>query len=263
MFRKVVLPIACSRTPEEIAARLNFIGQFGVRHMHLVHIMEQEWSAKRRMLDQLSNIAGKVKWDCEITLEVASGNVAMEICHIVDKQKADLIYLPGTCKPTVRTMLLGSEVQDIVRLCDIPVLVHKYRPSFWHKAYNTVLYATDFGEAAEQARHQVQVLGSVSKRLIIMHAGHRAADPISEARRVEHVTNQLESIRSEMDEFYAQTETVSMVGNPRKEIIETAERNQVDLIVMGRSNVRSMRTFVGSTAESVASRAACSVLIIP
>ena len=54
-----------------------------------------------------------------------------------------------------------------------------------------------------------------------------------------------------------------MFGNPAKDIIDASEKFKADLIILGsHSHARFSNLFLGSTAERVAQRAPCPILIL-
>ena len=53
-------------------------------------------------------------------------------------------------------------------------------------------------------------------------------------------------------------------GEPSREILATAQREQADLVVVGSQHRRTVATIIlGSTSEAVLNHAACSVLVVP
>jgi len=84
----------------------------------------------------------------------------------------------------------------------------------------------------------------------------------------------VEDTRKQMDKFLAENfadivdlveiRQVVEIGAPFKNIVEVAEREQVDVIVMsthGRTGLSHM--MLGSVAEKVVARAPCPVLVVP
>jgi nucleotide-binding universal stress UspA family protein len=77
--------------------------------------------------------------------------------------------------------------------------------------------------------------------------------------------------RKSMEQFVAAQEAplnsakvVVAEGEPSREILATAQREQADLIVVGSQHRRTMATIIlGSTSEAVLNHAGCSVLVVP
>lgn len=82
-------------------------------------------------------------------------------------------------------------------------------------------------------------------------------------RRQKEAEEMLEALKTEAVEHGVPTETMTAVGNPARKILETAEKNDIDHIVMGshgRSGVG--RVLFGSVAETVTRRSQVPVTIV-
>ena len=82
-------------------------------------------------------------------------------------------------------------------------------------------------------------------------------------RRQRDAEEMLGALKSKAVERGVDTETMTAVGNPAKKILEAAEENHVDHIVMG-SHGRSGfgRVLFGSVAETVTRRSSVPVTIV-
>lgn len=75
--------------------------------------------------------------------------------------------------------------------------------------------------------------------------------------------NMLNDVVAKLDINGLKTEKHVLAGNPFEKIIDFAEDNKVDLIVMGRRGLsRVERFFMGSVTQRVLAHAPCSVLVI-
>lgn len=73
----------------------------------------------------------------------------------------------------------------------------------------------------------------------------------------------LDSMLEEIDFGDLKPETEVLVGEPYQKILETAQTEEIDLIVMGnRGFSRIKRFFVGSVTQRVIAEAPCPVLVI-
>jgi nucleotide-binding universal stress UspA family protein len=73
----------------------------------------------------------------------------------------------------------------------------------------------------------------------------------------------LEGSVAALGEIGAAVETVILVGNPAREIVEFAMNLRVDLIVVGtHGHAPETELYLGSVSSAVAHRAPCSVLIV-
>ena len=73
----------------------------------------------------------------------------------------------------------------------------------------------------------------------------------------------LNSIMDELDVADVQVEKEVLFGEPYRVILETAEKEGFNLVIMGnRGFSKIKRFFIGSVAERVISEATCPVLVI-
>jgi nucleotide-binding universal stress UspA family protein len=143
------------------------------------------------------------------------------------------------------------------------------------KRLKKVLAPTDLSEvSAGGVRHALELSHADGAEIILYHvisvadewfAGHEHAGPVrdllaEESRRLDQY------VRGKFADFADLMEIRQKVelGNPATNIVEIAEREGVDLIVMsthGRTGIDHM--LMGSVTEKVVARARCPVLTIP
>ncbi len=86
-----------------------------------------------------------------------------------------------------------------------------------------------------------------------------------EAKHKKHIETVflLESLIGDFELNHIQVETLAVSGEPYEVILETAEKENFDLLVMGNRGFSKLkRFFIGSTAQKVISEAKCPVLVI-
>ncbi len=159
---------------------------------------------------------------------------------------------------------MGSVTDDVIRLSDAPVFVHKQRPELTKsKSVDKLMFATDFQKAALRARPYVHMLGKFIPELIILHVGQRASDPETEQLRRENVQRGLEELKEEFVDDYKRVKHYARIGSPARHIIEAAEQEQAELVVLGRINEPFPSKILGSTCARVTSGVGSSVLLVP
>ena len=81
--------------------------------------------------------------------------------------------------------------------------------------------------------------------------------------KMEHDGKVLDSIVSALDTSGLKTDKRVVFGEAHPKIVETAEKNECDLIVMGHRGLNTFqRFFLGSVAKRVIEDAPCSVMIV-
>jgi nucleotide-binding universal stress UspA family protein len=132
-----------------------------------------------------------------------------------------------------------------------------------------ILFATDFSPASEAALVYASSLARDSgAKLLIVHveepplaygAGEMYVDPLPVGRPGLEET--LQRVRPTLPEV--RYEHHLLIGTPAQELVELAEKEKVDLIVMGtHGRTGFSRLVMGSVAESVVRRAGCPVFTL-
>lgn len=265
MFKKILHPVDLNESLSEIKIRASFAYRLGAEDFILFHVLtpglgrhEHAESRLRHFRQSLEEIGVKGHF------KVEEGHVAGEITKAALDENADLIYIPAKGRNFLLTSLLGSTTQDVIRLADSPVWVHKKRPDLRHEEQmHRAVFATDFQQAAEKCCHPLYSLGELVPELVILHVGERAADPYSEQIRRENVNNKLEELREQYSDYYQTVRKVARIGSPAAHIMEVADEVKADVVVLGRLNEPFPLHVMGSTCARVVSRVNSSVLLIP
>lgn len=101
------------------------------------------------------------------------------------------------------------------------------------------------------------------KLLAVVDSGHLTVDESYEEKRKESLRNLLDSIVERLEFSGIATEKEVLVGEPALEILDTAQKERMDLIVIGnRGFSKIKRFFLGSVAQRVIAEAPCPVLVI-
>ena len=145
--------------------------------------------------------------------------------------------------------MLGSTFEAVVRHAPKPVLVTKDKVRPLHR----ILVAYDGSDRAQDALDIATHLISERQRemlLLTVDDGHKTREADYE-QAVEHLA-----------ECGIEAPRLFVKGHPAEKIIETAEKNQSDLIVMGAyGHSRFLKALFGSTVDDVLHSAPCPVLI--
>ena len=155
--------------------------------------------------------------------------------------------------------------------------------------FKTILYATDLGEQTRPVfRTAISLAQHYEADIIMMHVVEpmsSAAQAIVEtyltdvdAKKIyqDNMRSVLQTMKSRLETFCDEEvqsrnrqdirvkEMLVVSGRPSEEIIRTAQKQEADLIVMGKSTRRIFGTdIVGSTARRVPRYATIPVLIVP
>ncbi len=264
LIEKALLPINIKCSREELDAMANFLQSSSIKDVHLLHVISEGLKDKRRVQKYLEDLIRSLSTDIRITADIREGHIPTEIAQTANEVDADLVYIMSNCKGLMARVFLGSTSRDLLRLTDVPTLVHKTRPSLFNgETINKILYATDFGPTAQKALQYIKMAGEFADELYILHVGSRAPDPFEEKERQKEVNDKLENIKKELENYYGYVETISSVGVPHKAIYKTSEEKMADVIVLGRLSKSGPGNILGTTAERVSGFAHSSILLIP
>ena len=137
----------------------------------------------------------------------------------------------------------------------------------------TILFPTDFSESSEAALAFASTLAAESgAKLCILHVAEDSSAYVSGYAGFAYLPEMAEQVAKENRTLLEQVKpTISGVefehryetGSPAKEILELADREGVDLIVLGSHGRTGVsRLLMGSIAESVVRGANCPVLTV-
>jgi nucleotide-binding universal stress UspA family protein len=139
--------------------------------------------------------------------------------------------------------------------------------------YRSIVVGTDGSPTARGAVSKAAELAQLcGAKLLIVSAypdaspammsafGSMAASPPVDLR--EDVERMLRDLASEVARGGVSIEIYACPGNAANAILDIAEREECDLIVLGNRGMQGARRFLGSVPNNVAHSAPCSVLIV-
>ncbi|HEU0079035.1 MAG TPA: universal stress protein [Longimicrobiaceae bacterium] len=190
---------------------------------------------------------------------------------------ADLVVLGPHTHAGVGAQVLGSTADRLIRTLDAPCLI--VRGNFG-LPLRRVLVPLDLSRAARPAlelalrwSHALGYRGAGPGRrtdVVVLHVVPRPAGvhdlPFERAEVEPGLNAELEAVLGPAGAppTLAVREEVLWGGRPADEIVEFAEREWMDLVVIATHGHGALaRALIGSTASSVARRAYCPVLLVP
>lgn len=198
---------------------------------------------------------------------VAAQNTSHGICHHAEKNDADLIVVGTHGRTGVAHLMMGSVAERVVRHAPCSVLA--VRPAVDAASFpKHILVATDFSDLSKAALRDAAMLGSAfDAKITVLHVfrespdslpgnmvGYRSLGDVEGALR-----EALDDIRKEHFEGRGGVDLVVSTA-PALAIAQYAQRNDVDLIVMGTHGRTGLsRMLIGSIAEKTTRIAHCAV----
>lgn len=267
MFGYVLFPLDLHESERRIASVLELLQRLGTERVLLLHVVGGEVDHARRArarLEERAQLVTGAGFRCDTMLR--RGSTASVVVDVARWERVDMICVPWKRKGWLQRTIVGSVTTDVVRLSDVPVLVHKEgrRRGNTSAPGTRVLYATDFQATDAAMTPYVKHVGSIAHTLHLLNVRDRAPDPEAEEKREREVKANLERIARECGGDYEVVEQSAVLGTPRKTIPRYAVRNGIDLVLLGRADTTApLSGIIGSTAEEVAHSTRSSLFIVP
>lgn len=216
-----------------------------------------------------------------LDVKLARGRAADEI--LAESGSADVIVIGTHGRSGFERLMLGSVTEKIVRKARCPVITVPPRA---HEAsadlapYQRIVCAVDFSESSMTALSEAATLrGAEGAALTLVHVVELPPGlstvggdlALAGARELKAYVAAAEQdartlLNAAIEERLGGRPNVSAVvltGRPYTKVLELAEKNAADLIVMGvRGRGTTDLLFFGSTAEHVVRQATCPVLTL-
>jgi universal stress protein A len=133
-----------------------------------------------------------------------------------------------------------------------------------------ILIPVDFSECSRKALHYATALAKqFQAEILLLHVLEVPPVPVQAFEAAYMEAPPAESVQNELSKWQAETEsavslkTMVCSGSASREIVRTADENNMDLIVIGsHGRTRLARLILGSTAERVVRHAPCPVLVV-
>jgi nucleotide-binding universal stress UspA family protein len=202
---------------------------------------------------------------------LADGGVCAVVEAAARQKNADLIVVGTSGRRGIGKFILGSAAEEILRRARCPVLtVGPYSPSDPPREarFKRILYATDFGDAAPAAAAFAVALAQEHQaHLVLLHVIEhpKVGELVRPAELQAAALQRLQAMVGPEAELWCEPKAIVRQGAPPEQILEVAEQDQADLIVLGLRNttgVISATHLPTAVARQVISRAPCPVLTV-
>ncbi|HET6853301.1 MAG TPA: universal stress protein [Pyrinomonadaceae bacterium] len=218
-----------------------------------------------------SDLAG-VRWRAVVA---TTDDVGEEIMNQAQTERADLIVMRSRRRPH-RAALLGSTAESVCRRAPCPVLVmHNDERESIHDGLQIklkrVLVAYDFSDYAELAlKYGLSLAQEHQAELHLLHVlpprslnePEIAWYPTKSESAYHTAARRLQRVVPVDVHLWCDIKTGVSEGQPYREILNYAEKNEIDLISVGAHGAGfGMRALFGSNVDRVLRQAPCPVLV--
>ena len=218
----------------------------------------------------------------QVDEKFVSGSAFDELVTAAKKSKARLIVVGAVGHGLARRMLLGSVAERTAEVSPIPTLVVRPggRLASWIRGEHAlkILVAYDFSAASDAALGVVNELRKIGKsEITVLYTNW----PPDEARRLGYegplpltanpreIQENLErDLKKRVATFLPKQQVAAIVepgwGNPEGYLFQMANRQRVDLIVVGTNQRHGLgRVLLGSVSRAVLHHAKMTVAVVP
>lgn len=214
-----------------------------------------------------SEVAGR--HGLQATQAVVVGRPLEQVCRLAGE--ADLLVIGSKRVNPLRSLMLGTPTEQLLRLVRRPILVVK-QPAL--DCYQRVLVAVDIDRDSESMLHSVEGLATgaslhvfhalSTRRTDRMRAGDVPEDVIREVRDGERQRG-MARLRSTLASIGLTGAQASVEhGDPRRLVLERQQAIAADLIVLGQDGQSALCSFLlGGVPQHVLPEATCDVLVMP
>jgi nucleotide-binding universal stress UspA family protein len=239
----------------------------------------QEEDAKERLEKLVKRgLPDKIK----IKTLIKNGHPAIQILEWAEEHEADLIVIATRGQSGWRPALLGSVTARIIKLTRRPVWVIQPKQSASSPIRKTpiklkrILCPTDFSESADEAlKAAADLAGDYSAELIVVHMLESRPSVPGSAPDLDScfekygleikaaAEKHLDNLTEKMISTKVQVRSLVKKGPAAVQIVELAEKNQADLIVIATHGLTGWRqALLGSVTERVIKLTTKPMLII-
>ena len=226
----------------------------------------------------LSRLAGQYRGQgANAEYYVAAGPVAQAIEVLTRELNADLLIMSTHGRSGISRFMLGSNASAVIQLLRQPVLL--LRPQALARGdlpeVRRVLVTLDGSSFAERVLPWVQRVSEATGAQVLLLAVPEVPEPslygamagaVDELRERAEANTQryLERIAAQLEEAGMPVQTLVEGSRPATAILDVAEREQVDLIMLATHGRGGMeRLMLGSVADRVVHHSRCPILLVP
>ena len=245
-FTSVQLALACgfAKTQDARVSLLHVVSMpVGLYDMDTLAALQKEWNAQAR--DRLKSVCENGKTEGLIT----HGLIVDEILATAESGGYDLIFMPTHGRRGLQRFFLGSTFHGVLTRSPLPVMVLpplllEQRPDHFAKP-SRILCAVDL-------QHGSAHLVSVTEKLAaefqssfdVLHCIHVQRDvfPMLAPESLAHTARRIrDRMLSQHPEIRSAREIQVENGAAYEQIVQCAEKNRIDLVVLGFSRTSPWR----------------------
>ena len=232
---------------------------------HCTPDIDGEEQLRASVLEQLPSIDSRWR-----LVAVTAGDVGEAIMMQAQVDSVDMIVMRSRRRPH-RAALLGSTAESVCRSAPCPVLVMHNDEQEIVDNLKRVLVAYDFSDYSELAlKYGLSIAQEHQAELHLLHVlpprsvsePEIAWYPVGGESAYHTAARRLQRVVPPEVNLWCDVKTAVSEGHPYREILNYAEKNEIDLISVGAHGAGfGMRALFGSNVDRVLRQSPCPVLV--
>lgn len=254
------------KLPTLTSTALPFIGK--MVEQQLTEIYQKELEELKDVVENARRFFLEKELHAEAHL--LEGDPAPTIARFAQEQKVDLTVIGARGTTALEAMFLGSVARHLANDTPLTVLVCRPKP-FAEDAGLRVIFATDHSQYCEKVSEKLpSLINGKFRRLLIasvLEIAHRGISlPISQENLLamkDVLEAKNKDLQTRMAPLTEEVASITLVGEPRAELMALCERENADLVIVGARGLSSVkRLLLGSVAHQMLTRTKGSVLVV-
>lgn len=207
----------------------------------------------------------------EVGVYIVVGSLVQQVISAAEKEKADLIVLGKERKTKVEQLFQGSDISEILRRANTPVLVYKYVSKdgrVTEKPFERPMLAFNGSAACERAVHCLEALHDVVKEVHLVHVVDekelKGTSGMAIQKTRKQSRQQLDKVCDALAKAGIQAKSHVYIGETVDQIEKAARECQATMIITGTSERQHWKErLLGSVPTLLAEKSMFPTLIIP
>ena len=225
-------------------------------------------AAERQTKEHAQRLSEQLK-GVEREVVIGEGNIWEVVSNLIKQKGIDLIVLGTRGRTGLGKTLLGSVAEEILRQASCPVLTvgpHVTLQAEKAVKMREILYATDLAAGFPAAApYAISLAQENQAHLTLLHVieNQKTGELVHPAELADSKLQKLRQLVPQEAELWCEPRYTVEQGNPAEKILEAADRQRADLIVLGAHPAKWLATHLNeSTVHEVVSEAKCPVLTV-
>jgi hypothetical protein len=242
---------ACQTTLNVLRV-LEYNPEFEADAPNMVLKMEEEAG---RHFDAIREMAADDNVECKLIVR-RSVQAWEAVVEEASKRKADIVIMGRRGMTGLKKLIMGSQTAKTIAYAPCKVLVV---PKDSEVKGENIMLATDGSKYSDAA--EAEAINMAARCNFVKHftavSVVRGRDKLADAEK------RLEKVRVNAEKRGLKVETIALVGDPYKAIVNASTESAADTVIMGSHGRTGIeRLLMGSVAERVVALALCSVLVV-